>query len=61
MTKTIIAPIVALIVLVVQALFGIEIPEDVVNEFVVVIGNLVAVATVIYGIVTNHIKKSKVE
>ena len=59
MTKTIIAPIVALIVLVVQALFGIEIPEDVVNEFVVVVGNLVAVATVIYGIVTNHLKKEE--
>lgn len=53
MVKTIIAPIVAFIVLILQ-LFGIVIPPDVVNDVIMAVGNVVAVGVVVYGIIKNH-------
>lgn len=53
MVKSIIAPIIATLAIVVQFIFGVEIPEEVVNETVVVVGNVIAVGTVIYGILTS--------
>lgn len=59
MYKSVIAPIVAVIVLALQALFGIEIPDEVVNEFVVALGNFIAVVLVVLGIFKNHKKDDK--
>lgn len=59
MYKSVIAPIVAVIVLALQALFGIEIPDEVVNEFVVALGNFIAVVLVILGIFKNYKKDDK--
>lgn len=56
MSKTIIAPIVAVLAIVVQLVFGVEIPEDVVEQIVAVVGNVVAIGLVVYGIVKNHKK-----
>lgn len=59
--KTVIAPIVGVIVLSLQLIFGVEIPEDVVDKIVVVAANAVAVGSVVYGILKNHDKKEKEE
>lgn len=58
MYKTTIAPIVAVLAMAVQLIFGVEIPESLVNEVVVVVSNAIAVFVVIYGIFKNH-KKEK--
>lgn len=59
MTKTMIAPFIALIALAIKAIFNIEIPETVqaqVSEFVV---GAVALFVVIKGIVKNHKKEGE--
>lgn len=61
MSKAIIAPIVAVLALAVQAIFGITIPEDVVNQVVLAIGNVVLVVASIVGIVKSHQKKEEDE
>jgi uncharacterized membrane protein len=55
-TKTMIAPFVASAVIAAQLIFGINIPEDVVNQTVAVIVNAALVITTIVGIVKNHQK-----
>lgn len=52
--KTIILPILSTLAIIVQLVFGITIPEDIVNQASVTIGNAVAIGLVIYGIVKNH-------
>lgn len=57
MTKTIIAPVVAFLIVAVKVLFGIEIPDEIggqVTDAVVLIASL---ATVVYGIFKNHQKQ----
>lgn len=51
MVKQVIAPLVALVALGVQLVFGIEIPEEVLSEFVVSIGNAVALIIVVLGLI----------
>jgi uncharacterized membrane protein len=55
-TKTMIAPFVASAAIAAQLIFGINIPEDVVNQTVAVIVNAALVITTIVGIVKNHQK-----
>lgn len=57
MSKTIIAPIVAVIALLVQFVFGVEIPEEVVNELTLTITNTALVAITLMGIIKSHDKK----
>lgn len=55
--KTIIAPIIGVIVLAVQLIFDIQIPEDLVEKIVVYVANGVALGSVVYGILKNHEKE----
>lgn len=55
--KTIIAPIVAVLVMAIQLIFGVDIPESLVNQIVVTVSNVVAVVVAIYGIFKNHQKE----
>ena len=57
--KTVIAPIIGVIVLAVQLLFGIEIPEQLVEQIIVYVANGVAIGSVVYGILKNHDKREK--
>ncbi len=50
MHKTIIAPIVAVLVMAIQLIFGVEIPESLVNEIIITVSNVVAVVVAVYGI-----------
>jgi uncharacterized membrane protein len=59
MSKTIILPILAVLKLILAA-FGINIPEEVINELADALVNLIAVGLVIYGIFKDH-KKDKGE
>lgn len=59
MNKTIIAPIVAVLAMAVQLLFGVKIDEQVLNELTVVIANAIAVFVTLYGIYTNYKKEDK--
>lgn len=57
MSKSIIAPIVATLAIVIQFIFGVEIPQEVLDEVVVNIVNVTAVITVLYGIFKDHTGK----
>lgn len=57
MHKTVIAPIVAVLVMAIQLIFGVKIPESLANEVVVATSNVVAVLVAIYGIFKNHQKE----
>ena len=57
MHKTIIAPIVAVLAMAIQLIFGVGIPESLVNEIVITVSNVVAVVVAIYGIFKNYQKE----
>lgn len=59
MYKTTIAPIIAVIALAIQAVFGIEIDKDLQEEIVVIIGNIILVGLAIKGVIDNHKKETK--
>ena len=59
MFKGIIAPIVAVVFLAVQGIFGISVSEELQNEVIGVVSNVIAVAVTLYGVITNT-KKDKV-
>jgi len=61
LNKTIIAPIIGFVVLVLQLFFGVELPEEVVNEVIIVIGNVVAVVFVLKGIIQNHLREKRAD
>lgn len=52
--RTIIAPIIAVIALVVENVLKVKLPEELQSNVVDTISNLVAIAVVIYGIFKNH-------
>lgn len=56
MSKAIIAPIVAVLALILQA-FGIKIPEEVVSEITVFVTNIVLGITALVGIFKTYVKK----
>lgn len=56
MSKTIIAPIVAVIALAIQLIFDVKIPDEVLNEVVMAIGNVALVVASLVGIFKNHKK-----
>ena len=58
--KTIVVPIISVIALALQIVFGVEIDEGVVNDVAVAIGNIIAVGFVVYGIFKNHKDKKTV-
>lgn len=58
MGKTVIAPVIGFIVILVKAIFGIEIPDDVVAQVIDSIVMALSTGAVVYGIVKNH-KKDK--
>lgn len=57
--RAIIAPFVAVIVIVAQLVFGFEIDEEIVSEFTMSLANMVAVCVVVYGLVKSQIDKKK--
>lgn len=57
--KQLIAPFVAVIFIIVQNVFGLELGDEVQNQVVDVLANLVAVGLVIYGIIKNNIEEKK--
>jgi uncharacterized protein (DUF697 family) len=59
MTKTMIAPIVAVIALAIKGFFGIEIPETVQAEIVTYLVGAIALGTTVWGIVKNHKKEGE--
>jgi len=58
--KTIIAPIVGVIVLMLNTVFGYNIGQEVGDQIIDVLVNLIAVVFTVYGIFKNHIKKKEV-
>ena len=59
MAKTVIAPIIAFLAIAVQFIFGIEIPNELQEQIVYVIGNAIALGTIVYGIVKDHRAEAK--
>ena len=59
--KTMLIPIIGTIFIFVQAVFGVEIPEDTQFQLVMGIVNLVAIGSVIYGIWHSHDEDSQKE
>lgn len=57
--KTIVAPFVALIVIVLQ-MFGITLPDGLEGKITTVVVDIITVVAIIYGIVKNH-KREKIE
>ena len=60
MTKSMIAPIIAVAALFVKAVFNIEIPNDVQAEAATIIVGVGALVTTVIGIIKNH-KKQEVK
>lgn len=52
--KTIIAPIIAVLAITLQLVFGINIDSEVQNELIISIANLGVVGVAIHGIIKNH-------
>jgi hypothetical protein len=52
--KTIIAPIIAVIALILENVLKVKLPEELQGNIVDTISNFVALAVVIYGIFKNH-------
>ena len=59
MYAKVVAPIVAVVFLAVQAIFGITVSEELQNEVVGAVSNAVAIGIVLYGVVTEGIKKKE--
>ena len=57
--KTIIAPVVAFVALVVKIGLGVEISEELQSEIAGSIANVAILATIVYGIITNHDEEDK--
>lgn len=57
--KKIIAPIVAVIAMAIQLIFGVEIDEAIQSQIVDVVINIVLVSATIYGIFQNYHDKPK--
>lgn len=57
MAKTMIAPIVAVVALLVKTFFGIEIEEDLQNQIIETIGMVVLAVVAVHGVVKNHKKE----
>lgn len=56
MSKTMIAPVIAVACMAVQLLFGVKISEELQSQVADAIVNIVLVATAIYGVFKNHTK-----
>ena len=54
--KSLIAPFVAMIAIILQLVFDVELPEGLQSSIVDSVANLVAVGVVVYGILHNHFK-----
>lgn len=54
--KTLIAPFISVIAIVLQLVFDLELSQELQSEVAGALANLVAVGFVIYGIVHNHFK-----
>jgi len=52
-----ILPILSTIAIMVQLVFGIQIPEEVLDQIAVALGNLILGGIAIYGIFKNHKKE----
>lgn len=59
MQKTMILPILGLLNILVQAIFGVKIEESVLNDLAINLGNVISGILVIYGIFKNHKKEGK--
>ena len=57
MGKTVIAPIIAVLALAVQAIFGVTIPEEILNEVVMTVVNAGLLVTAIIGVFKNYKEK----
>lgn len=57
MQKTIIAPLIALLMLLLQSVFHVNIPDGLAEQLTFAIGELVAGGIVLYGIFKSHKKK----
>lgn len=57
--KTIILPILSTLAIFIQLVFGVTIPEDVVSDLAVVIGNAILIGFTLVGIFKNHKKEGK--
>lgn len=57
MSKTMIAPLVALLALALKLAFGIDLSEEIQAQIIDVAGSVAALGLVLYGIVKNHKKK----
>lgn len=60
MSKTVIAPIIAVLALIAQA-FGYDVPQETVNEVVLHVSNVALGVVAIVGILKNFKKKEKEE
>lgn len=52
--KSAIAPIIAVLAIAVQLVFGVEIPEPLQTEITTAVVNITAVGVAVYGIFKNH-------
>lgn len=56
MTKSMVAPIIAVVVLFIKAVFKIDIPNEVQDQAAVIVVGVVALVTTVHGIFKNHKK-----
>jgi len=57
--KQLIAPFVAVIFIIVQNVFGLQLGDEIQSQVLDVLANLVAVGAVIYGIAKNNVEEKK--
>lgn len=60
MAKTIIAPIVAFLIVAIKLIFGVELPEELGGQITDVIVVAASLAGVVYGIFKNHNTKQDI-
>lgn len=58
--KSVILPILAVLAMIVQGVFGVDISEELQNQIAEVVINVIGVSFLIYGVFKNH-KKEKQE
>jgi uncharacterized membrane protein len=54
--KALIAPIIAVIAIALQLIFGIELKQEIQSDIVTAIVNIIVVGVTVYGIINNNVK-----
>lgn len=57
--RPLIAPFIAVLFILLQTVFGVEVAEDVQSQVVDAIANIIAIGIVVYGIIHNNFEEKR--